>query len=100
MIVSMFLSLPHCALDIFATGKRVNHGGQYGLEIQANFHFYVPQNTIKLVKKSNKDQRKLKQNCKTLSKVTRMQFSYNKWFIWPSTWRVYYKEIYARGNAN
>ena len=27
-IVSMFLSLPHWGLDIFATGKRVNHGGE------------------------------------------------------------------------
>ena len=35
LIVSMFLSLSHCALGIFATGKRVNHG----LEIPVNFHF-------------------------------------------------------------
>ena len=27
-IVSMFLSLPHWGLGIFATGKRVNHGGE------------------------------------------------------------------------
>ena len=26
-IVSMFLSLPHCVLDILVTGKRVNRGG-------------------------------------------------------------------------
>ena len=26
-IVYMFLSLPHCALDIFVTGKRTNRGG-------------------------------------------------------------------------
>ena len=39
MIVSMFLSLPHFALDIFGTGKHVNHRGEYGLEIPANFHF-------------------------------------------------------------
>ena len=46
----MFLSLPHCALDIFATGKLINHGGEYGLEILANFYFYVPEKTIKLAK--------------------------------------------------
>ena len=39
--ISMTVSLPHCALDIFATRKRVNHGGEYGLEIPENFHFLV-----------------------------------------------------------
>ena len=29
------LSLPHCALDV--NGKRVNHGGEYGLQIPYNF---------------------------------------------------------------
>ena len=28
-IVFMFLSLPHCALDIFVTGKGFNRGGGY-----------------------------------------------------------------------
>ena len=51
MIVSMLLSLPHCALDIFATEKRVNHRGEYELEITANFHFDIPENAIKLAKK-------------------------------------------------
>ena len=51
MIVSMFLSLPYCALGIFAAVKRVKHGGEYGLEIYANFHFYGPEKTIKLAKK-------------------------------------------------
>ena len=51
MIVSMFLSLPHCALDIFATGKRVKHGGEYRPEILADFHLYVPKKAIKLAKK-------------------------------------------------
>ena len=48
MIVSMFLSLLRCALDVFATGKGVNHGGEYGLEIPAIFLFYGPEKTIKL----------------------------------------------------
>ena len=26
----MFLSLPYCALDIFATEKRIKHGGECG----------------------------------------------------------------------
>ena len=36
-ILFMFLSLSHCALDIFVTGKRINHGCGYGLEIPATF---------------------------------------------------------------
>ena len=38
------------SLGIFGTGKRVNHGGEYGLEIPANFHFYGPEKAIKLAK--------------------------------------------------
>ena len=30
-------------LDIFATEKCVNHGGEYGLEFPSNFHFYGPE---------------------------------------------------------
>ena len=44
----MPLSLPHWTLNIFETGKRVNHGGDYGLEIPENFHFYGPEEVIKL----------------------------------------------------
>ena len=51
MIASIFLFQPHCALDIFETGKRVNHGGKYRLETPVNFHFYVPEKSIKLGKK-------------------------------------------------
>ena len=39
-VVFMFLSLPHCALDFFVTGKRINHGGGYGLEIPPIFFFF------------------------------------------------------------
>ena len=46
----MFLSLHYCVLDIFATEKRVNHEGEYGLETPANFHFYGPGTAIKLAK--------------------------------------------------
>ena len=74
MIVSMFLSLPYCALKILATGKRVNNEGKYSLEIPANFHFYGPKKVIKLAEKYNyKDRRKIKRNCKTLSKVKCIQ---------------------------
>ena len=39
MIALMFLSLPYFALDILGTEKLVNHGGECGLEIPANFNF-------------------------------------------------------------
>ena len=79
MIVSIFLSLSHCALDIFATGKHVNHRDEYGLEIPAHLqslHFHGPEKAIRLAKKqNNKDRRKLKRNCKTPSKVKCIQIS-------------------------
>ena len=73
MIVSIFISLFHCDLGIFVTGKHVNHSDEYVLEIPANLqslHFHGTGKAIKLAKKlNNKDRRKLKRNCKTLSKV-------------------------------
>ena len=51
MIATMFLSLPHCGLDIFSTEKRVNYGGEHGLKIPADIPFYVTEKTIKLGKK-------------------------------------------------
>ena len=39
-VVSMFLSLPHCYLELEVTGKRVNRAGGYGFEIPARFRFY------------------------------------------------------------
>ena len=77
MVVSIVLSLSYCALDIFATGKYINHRDEYGLEIPTNLqslHFHGPEKTIKLPKTwNNKDRSELKQNCKTLSKVKCMQ---------------------------
>ena len=55
MIVSMFLSLLHCVLDIFATRKRVNHGGEYGPEVTGNFHFSGPEKAFKLPNKDRKN---------------------------------------------
>ena len=48
---SMFVSLPHSTLDIFATEKRFNHGGAYGLKIPANLHFCGSEKAVKLPKK-------------------------------------------------
>ena len=39
MILSMFLFLSYCALDIFATANCESHGGEYRLETRAIFHF-------------------------------------------------------------
>ena len=38
-------------IDIFETGKHVNHGGEYRLEISTVFHFYGPKKAIKLAQK-------------------------------------------------
>ena len=38
-----YLSLLHCYLELEVTGKRVNRGGGYGLEIQFTFRFYGPE---------------------------------------------------------
>ena len=54
MIASIFLSLPHCALGIFATGKYVNHRDEFGLEIPTNLkslHIHGTEKVIKLAKK-------------------------------------------------
>ena len=83
MIVSIFLSLCYCTLGIFATGKHINH--EYGLDISTNLqslHFHGTEKAIKLAKKvKNKDLRKLKRNCKTLSKVKCIQISCKKRLI-------------------
>ena len=53
MIVPIFLSLPHYALNIFATGKHVNHRDEYGLVIPKNLQsldFRWPEKAIKLAK--------------------------------------------------
>ena len=34
-VISLYLSLPHCYQELEVTGKCVNHGGSYGLEILA-----------------------------------------------------------------
>ena len=54
MIVSIFLSLYHCTLDSFATGKHVSHTDEYGLEIPTNLqslHFNGPEKAIELAQK-------------------------------------------------
>ena len=60
-IVFIFLSVPHCALDIFVTGKRINRGATYRLEILANSDFYGPEKAINWLKnKIGKIEEKLK----------------------------------------
>ena len=82
MIVSIFLSLSHCALDIFTTGNYVNHRDEYGSKIPTNLqllNFHGPEKAIKLAKKRNKkDRRKLKRNYERLSKVKCIQISSKK----------------------
>ena len=63
MIVSTLLSLPGSTLNIEMTGKRVNCGAGYGLEIPANFYFYGPENAIVWIRsKITNIEKKLSQN--------------------------------------
>ena len=39
-VVSLYLSLPHCYLELEVTGERVNSGGGYGHKITARLRFY------------------------------------------------------------
>ena len=60
-IVFMFLSLSHCALDIFVDGKYTNSGGRQRLKIPANVYLYGPEKAINWLKnKINKIEEKLK----------------------------------------
>ena len=38
-VVSLYLSLPHCYLELEITGKRVKRVSGYGLEIPGRFRF-------------------------------------------------------------
>lgn len=92
IIVSMFLSLTRCAFDIFLTGKRVSHGGEYGLKILANYHFYLPGDVINLARKLNyNDLRKLKQNCKILLRGKRIHIFIKEMPYVASFWRIRYR---------
>ena len=63
-ITYMFLYLPHWALDIFVTEKRINCGGGCELEILANFYFYGPGKAINWLKnKIDKIEEKLVKHC-------------------------------------
>ena len=88
----MFILLPYCTLHIFETGKRVNHEGDYKIKILVNFYFYGPKKAIKLNnKESNRDQEKLQQNYKKLSKVKCIQTSQKKCVAGPVLGRVYHR---------
>ena len=59
----MYLSLPRCTLSVEVTGKRINRGAGYGLEIPAKFHIDGPENAIRWIKtKIDKIEKKLYNN--------------------------------------
>ena len=91
----MSLILPHCVLDIFPTGKCINHGGEYGLENTVNFHFYRPKKSLNWPK--NKiTKSKLQRNCKTLSQVKFIQISYKKCLTWLVIGCIRYRKVSSR----
>ena len=46
-----FLSLPNCTISCEVTGKRVNRGGGYGLEVPVKYTFLGPNKAIELIEK-------------------------------------------------
>ena len=64
-------------IDIFATGKHVNHGVEYWLEISKIFHFYGPKMSLNSVKN------KIIKIEETLPEVKFIQISYKLSLIWP-----------------
>ena len=46
-----FLSLPNCTISCEVTGKRVNRGGRYGLEIPVKYTFLGPNKAIEWIEK-------------------------------------------------
>ena len=46
-----FLSLPNCTISCEVTGKRVNRGGGYGLEIPVKYTFLGPNKAIEWIEK-------------------------------------------------
>ena len=46
-----FLSLPNCTISCEVTGKRVNRGGGYDLEIPVNYIFLEPNKAIEWIEK-------------------------------------------------
>ena len=66
--ISILVSL---RIDIFATGRHVNHGVEYGL-LNTIFHFYGPKMPL------NSPKIKVRNIEETLSKVKFIQISYKK----------------------
>ena len=46
-----FLSLPNCIISCEVTGKRVNRGGGYGIEIPVKYTFLGPNKAIEWIEK-------------------------------------------------
>ena len=49
-----FLTLPNCAIKCKATGKRINQGAVYGLEIPAQYKFFGAEKTVNWAEKGVK----------------------------------------------
>ena len=86
--ISILVSL---RIDIFATGKHVNHGVEYGLETFTIFHFYGPRKPL------NSPKNKIIKIEETLFKVKLIQISYKKRLIWPDIGRARYRGVSSGG---
>ena len=77
MIVSIFLSLSHYALDIVATGNHVNDRDKYGLEIPTNLqslHFIGLKRPLNWLKSKIKIEENLNETVKNSPKLNAYKF--------------------------
>ena len=61
-VVSLYHSPPHFCLELEVTGKRVNRGGGYGLEIPARICFYVTEKVTQWLETRLIDKEQLKES--------------------------------------
>ena len=85
--ISILVSL---RIDIFATGRHVNHGVEYGL-LNTIFHFYGPKMPL------NSPKIKVINIEETLSKVKFIHLSYKKSLIWPDIGRARCRGVSSGG---
>ena len=54
-IFNIFLTLPNGSIKWKVTGKRLNRGAGYGLEIPVQYNFFGPEKTVDLAEKGVKN---------------------------------------------
>ena len=77
-MVSLYPSPPHFYLELEVTGKRVNRGGGYGLEIPARICFYGTEK-VEVGNETNIKRKTIKRESKLLPQI-KYNFLVEEWF--------------------